>query len=146
MLREALASANTITLDIDLRPDLSQRQIDSRLAHPQGKDSRANYLRKSVGLSPLETNLLRETSTPPERLKSIALTITGYQSIARAISTAGGILFDALDDTLMLKAIPGTLRHRRNVGLGSTNRRLSAASLLLDRRVCRPCYLTKMVE
>jgi predicted flavoprotein YhiN len=65
-------------------------------------------LRKSIGLSPLETNLLRETGTPPERLKSIALAITGHQPIARAISTAGGVSFDALDDTLMLKAVSGT--------------------------------------
>jgi len=105
-LREALAITNPIALDIDLRPDLSQQQIASRLARPQGKESRANYLRKSIGLSPMETNLLRETSTPPERLKSIALAITGHQPIARAISTAGGISFDALDDTLMLKAVP----------------------------------------
>jgi len=105
-LREALAITNPITLDIDQRPDLSQQQIARRLARPQGKESRANYLRKSIGLSPMETNLLRETSTPPERLKSIALAITGHQPIARAISTAGGISFDALDDTLMLKAVP----------------------------------------
>ncbi len=107
-LRDALAGANPIALDIDLRPDLSQQQIGSRLARPQGKDSLANFLRKSVGLSSMETNLLRETGTPPERLKSIALTITGHQPIARAISTAGGLSFAALDDTLMLKAIPGT--------------------------------------
>ena len=107
-LREALARANPITLDIDLRPDLSQQQIEIRLARPQGKDSRANYLRKSVGLSPMETNLLRETGTPPDRLKSVPVTLTGHQPVTRAISTAGGISFDALDDALMLTAIPGT--------------------------------------
>jgi len=107
-LREALVGAKPITLEIDLRPDLSQQQILTRLARPQGKDSRANYLRKSLGLSALEINLLRDTVTPPERLKSIALAITGHQPIARAISTVGGISFDAVDDTLMLKAIPNT--------------------------------------
>jgi uncharacterized flavoprotein (TIGR03862 family) len=107
-LREALAGANPIVLDIDLRPDLSQQQIGSRLARPQGKDSLANFLRKSVGLSPMETNLLRETGTPPDRLKSIAVMLTGHQPLARAISTAGGISFNAFDDKLMLKAIPDT--------------------------------------
>jgi uncharacterized flavoprotein (TIGR03862 family) len=107
-LREALAGTNPIALDIDLRPDLSQQQIESRLARPQGKESRANYLRKAVGLSPMETNLLRETGTSPDRLKSIALMLTGHQPLTRAISTAGGISFGALDDTLMLKAIPDT--------------------------------------
>jgi uncharacterized flavoprotein (TIGR03862 family) len=108
VLREALAGANPITLDIDLRPDLSQQQIGTRLARPQGKDSLANFLRKSVGLSPMTTNLLRETGTSPDRLKSVAVMLTGHQPITRAISTAGGISFDALDDTLMLKTIPGT--------------------------------------
>jgi uncharacterized flavoprotein (TIGR03862 family) len=108
VLREALAGTNPITIDIDLRPDLSPQQIASRLVRPQGKLSLANYLRKSAGLSPMETNLLRETGTPPERLKSIAVMLTGHQPIARAISTAGGISFDALDGTLMLKAIPDT--------------------------------------
>jgi len=107
-LREALAHANPITLDIDLRPDLSQQQIEGRLARPQGKDSRSNYLRKSLGLSPMETNLLRETGMPPDRLKSVAVKLTGHQPLSRAISTAGGISFHALDDTLMLKALPNT--------------------------------------
>jgi uncharacterized flavoprotein (TIGR03862 family) len=108
VLREALASASPITLGIDLRPDLSQQQTSSRLARPQGKESLANFLRKSVGLSALETNLLRETGTPPDRLKSIAVMLTGHQPLTRAISTAGGISFNALDDALMLKAIPNT--------------------------------------
>ena len=108
VLREALAGARPIALDIDLRPDLTQAQIDSRLARPRAKDSLANFLRKSVGLSPVETNLLRETDTPPDRLKSVAVMLTGHQPVTRAISTAGGISFDALDDTLMLKAIPNT--------------------------------------
>jgi uncharacterized flavoprotein (TIGR03862 family) len=108
VLRDALAAHNPVALTIDLRPDLSQQQIARRLGRPQGKDSRANYLRKAVHLSPLESNLLRETGTPPDRLKSIALTLTGAQPLARAISTAGGVRFDALDATLMLKAIPNT--------------------------------------
>lgn len=107
VLREALDTANPITLEVDLRPDFSQQHIARRLARPQGKDSRANHLRKAVGLSPLEANLLRETGTPPERLKSAGLAITGHQPVARAISTAGGISFDALDDALMLKSMQG---------------------------------------
>ena len=108
VLREALGGARPIALDIDLRPDLSQEQINSRLTRLRAKDSLANFLRKSVGLSPVETNLLRETGTPPDRLKSVAVMLTGHQPVTRAISTAGGISSDALDDALMLKAIPHT--------------------------------------
>ena len=140
VLREALATANPITLDIDLRPDLSQQQIASRLARPQGKDSLANFLRKSVGLSPMETNLLRETDTPPERLKSIAVMLTGHQPLIRAISTAGGISFDALDDTLMLNALPGTYAIGEMLDWEAPTGGYLLASLLLDCRVCRPCH------
>ena len=108
VLREALGDAKAVALEIDLRPDLTQQQIERRLARPRGKESLANYLRKAANLSPLESNLLRETATPPERLKSIPLLLTGTQPLARAISTAGGISFDAVDDALMLKAMPGT--------------------------------------
>ncbi|HEY1615499.1 MAG TPA: TIGR03862 family flavoprotein [Rhizomicrobium sp.] len=108
VLREALDGAQPVTLEIDLRPDFSQQQLESRLARPKGKDSRANFLRKSLGLSPLETNLLRETCTPPHRLKSIAVALDGHQPLTRAISTAGGISFGAVDETLMLNALPGT--------------------------------------
>jgi uncharacterized flavoprotein (TIGR03862 family) len=108
VLREALAGVCPIALEIDLRPDRLQRLIAERLARPQGKESLTNYLRKSVGLSQIEANLLRETGTPPDRLKSITVMLTGHQPLTRAISTAGGISFDALDDSLMLKAIPNT--------------------------------------
>ena len=107
-LRDAMAAGETGTVDIDLRPDLSQQQVASRLARPQGKDSLANFLRKAAGLSPMESNLLRETNSPPERMKSISVTITGAQPVTRAISTAGGIAFDAVDETLQLNAIPNT--------------------------------------
>ncbi|HWA89473.1 MAG TPA: TIGR03862 family flavoprotein [Rhizomicrobium sp.] len=107
-LSSALRDALPTALAVDLRPDLSEQQIASRLARPKAKESLANYLRKSLGLSPLEINLLRETGMSPDRLKSVAVTLTGHQPLARAISTAGGISFDAVDDTLMLKAIPGT--------------------------------------
>jgi uncharacterized flavoprotein (TIGR03862 family) len=108
VLRDALAAHDTVTVTIDLRPDLSHEQIANRLARPRGKDSLANFLRKAVGLSPMEINLLRETNMPPDRLKSVPLTLTGAQPLARAISTAGGVSFNALDATLMLKAIPNT--------------------------------------
>src|SRR4029078_10398753 len=65
----------------------------------------------------LETNLLREAygielptdaSTLAKRIKSVPLTLTAPQSIARAISTAGGVAWSAVNDDLMLRARPGT--------------------------------------
>jgi predicted flavoprotein YhiN len=84
------------------------------LQRPRGKESLSNHLRKALHLSPLEINLLRETGDIPSdpaalaaRLKALPLTLTAPQPLARAISTAGGIAFDALDESLMLRALPG---------------------------------------
>ncbi|MDT9120944.1 NAD(P)/FAD-dependent oxidoreductase, partial [Escherichia coli] len=73
----------------------------------------SSFLR-SAGFSPLAVALLHET-TPADgltgnlaaRLKALPLTLTGTTGMARAISTAGGITRDALDDAYMLRAMPG---------------------------------------
>jgi predicted flavoprotein YhiN len=41
------------------------------------------------------------------RLKSWPLTLRAARPVAEAISTAGGVAFDALDQHLMLRALPG---------------------------------------
>ncbi len=86
----------------------------------RGKQSLATFLRKAVQLSPADIGLLQEAAhaakTPlaglaPEALaaliKSLPLRLTGMAPIARAISSAGGVTFDAVDDHFMLTARPG---------------------------------------
>lgn len=100
---------------IDLRPDLKAGDLAARLsARPWGGQSISNILRKAGGLSPLETNLMREAGDLPgdpdglaARIKGVRLPVTGVQGLERAISTAGGVARTAVDDGLMLKARPG---------------------------------------
>jgi uncharacterized flavoprotein (TIGR03862 family) len=110
-LRDAIAKDGNAELHIDLRPDLSEEQLSRLLAKPRGKESLSNFLRKAVKLSPLEINLLREGAFDPTHLarqiKDIAITLTGTALIARAISSAGGVGFEALDQNLMLTSKPG---------------------------------------
>jgi predicted flavoprotein YhiN len=40
-------------------------------------------------------------------IKALPLTLTGTAALDAAISTTGGVAWDALDDTLMLRARPG---------------------------------------
>ncbi|HXC54468.1 MAG TPA: TIGR03862 family flavoprotein [Rhizomicrobium sp.] len=112
-LRDAIDAGGSAVLHIDLRPDMPLDQLAKKLARPRGKESQANFLRKALHLSPLETNLLREAGAmPPDpaalaaRIKALPLTLTAVQPLARAISTAGGVAFAALDDDLMLRALP----------------------------------------
>lgn len=101
---------------LDLKPDEPHDIIANRLRRPRGKDSVSNWLRKCVKLSPAAIGLLREASrnlpTDPDDLarliKALPLTVQGTSGLDRAISTAGGVAFEALDDNLMLRARPGT--------------------------------------
>lgn len=101
------------TLTLDLLPDMSVEDIRARLSRPKGKMSRANFLRKTLKLSPEKQALLMEFGHPlPDDLapliKSLPVTHAGPRPMDEAISTAGGLRLDALDDTLMLKDHPGT--------------------------------------
>jgi uncharacterized flavoprotein (TIGR03862 family) len=116
-LREGILRDGAATLMIDLRPDLPREALATRLAAPRGHQSTATFLRKAAGLSLAGIALLREggrTSVPadPEALagliKAVPVRLTGLQPIARAISTAGGLSLEELDERLMLRGLPGT--------------------------------------
>jgi len=114
-LRDAVERQGGATLLLDLRPDLSLDALTKRLSAPRRGQSASTFLRKAAGLSPLGTALLRESTpqlpTQPDALarliKSVPLTLTGTKSLERAISTAGGIPFDEMDEHLMLRRLPG---------------------------------------
>ena len=114
-LREAVERDGTAALSVDLRPDLSVEALAGRLAKPRGKDSATNWLRKVAGLSPAAVGLLREipgelptgADKLAKRIKAVRLTLTGVQGLARAISSAGGVKLDQVDQGLMLTAMPG---------------------------------------
>jgi uncharacterized flavoprotein (TIGR03862 family) len=114
-LRRALDRDGTTTLTVDLRPDLSVEALAARLGRGRGKDSLSNWLRKAAGLSPVGVGLLREipgevptgADKLARRIKAVRLTLTGVQGLERAISSAGGVRLDQVDERLMLKALPG---------------------------------------
>jgi uncharacterized flavoprotein (TIGR03862 family) len=119
-LREAIAKAGNATLLIALRPDLGIADLAKRLSPPRGKQSLSNFLRKAANLSPVAIGLLQEAaiasgrqlaSLSPEELaaliNAVPIKFTGIAPIARAISTAGGISFDELDNDYMLRKLPG---------------------------------------
>ena len=119
-LRDAIAKDGHATIAVDLRPDSAVAALAERLAAPRGKQSLANVLRKAIKLPPVGTALLHEAALATGRplsslnadalaalIKAVPVRLTGVQPIATAISTAGGIRFDALDEHFMLKAVPG---------------------------------------
>lgn len=98
---------------IDLLPDVDMNALRRRLAKPRGKQSIGNFLRKTLRLDPVKIALLMEFARPlPDDLaqviKALPVRHTGPRPMDQAISTAGGLLFDALDGDLMLLDRPGT--------------------------------------
>jgi uncharacterized flavoprotein (TIGR03862 family) len=113
-IRQACARDGAAEIAIDLRPDLSLDDLAHRLSWPRGKQSFSNFLRKAVGLNPLAIALLRESGPLPERpealaarIKAAALKVKGVAGLERAISTAGGVLWDGLDENLMAQNFLG---------------------------------------
>ena len=104
-------------LEIDLQPDLDADALAARLVdRRRPKDSVSTWLRKG-GLSPVDVALLRDVTgnrLPTEATaiaglaKAVPIPVDGLAPIDRAISTAGGIALDAIDDTGMLLDRPGT--------------------------------------
>ena len=115
-LRETIERDGTAVLTLDLRPDLEQGALAARLAGGKSGDSLSSRLRKAAGLAPEAAAILREAhglSLPSEpaalaaRIKAAPLRLLAPAPLDRAISTAGGLRFDDLDDRFMLRALPG---------------------------------------
>jgi uncharacterized flavoprotein (TIGR03862 family) len=110
------AEGRPTTIDLDLKPDETLAIVTARLRRPRGKDSVSNWLRKCLKLPPVAIGLLREVRRDlpgdPDELaklvKQLRLTVVDVAGLDRAISTAGGVAFEALDSNLMLKHRPGT--------------------------------------
>jgi uncharacterized flavoprotein (TIGR03862 family) len=113
-LRDALEGQHSVTLHLDLRPDLSLADLAARLSGRQGSLSLANYLRRNAGLAPVGIALVQEAlkagaqqNNLADLIKALPLRVTGIFPIARAISSAGGLSWSEVDENLMLRRLPG---------------------------------------
>ena len=116
LLRRDLAARDTRAVTVDLCPDRSEENLLERLSRPKGSRTTASHLRKTIGIAGVKSGLLHEFADAADfsaphllahRLKSLPLSLTRPRPLAEAISTAGGVCFSELDETLMLKKLPG---------------------------------------
>ncbi|PJI84557.1 hypothetical protein BC777_3618 [Yoonia maricola] len=110
MVSRAMRDGAALTLD--MKPDWSHDKLRNALNKPRGKTSLSNHLRKVLKFTPVQSALLAEFGRPfPDDLttliKTLPVTHAGPRPMDEAISTAGGIRFDALTDDLMIKHKPG---------------------------------------
>ncbi len=115
-LREQLAAGGQPPLTLDLAPGYRREALAARLAAPRGKHSIGDWLRRRAGLDAARCALVFEltdkaTLADPDALaahiKALPLRLRAPRPVAEAISTAGGVRLEALDEQLMLHARPG---------------------------------------
>ena len=114
-LREQIEQKSPFTVYLDLFPHRTQSKLKQQLSASRAKQSLSAFW-KRLGLAGVKASLLREVLarellTEPElvakTLKKFPLTLELYRPIEEAISTAGGLGFENLDQELMLKDFPG---------------------------------------
>ena len=115
MLRDEISAKGTAVMQLNLAPDRTEAQLAERLSKPRGSRSMASHLEKTVGMKGVKAGLLREfvpkEEFTEERLaffiKHLPVTLIATRPLDEAISSAGGVNFDALNENLMLKNLPG---------------------------------------
>lgn len=114
-LRDRITRDGKAVLHLDLAPSREEARLAEALARPRAKESTANILRKRAGIEGVKAGLLRELAPDamgdPVRLahaiKNLPLPLLAPRPLEEAISSAGGVIFEALDMHLMARALPG---------------------------------------
>jgi uncharacterized flavoprotein (TIGR03862 family) len=115
-LRDRIAADGSATLFLDLLPDREASRLAGDLSRPQGRHSLTDHIRRTTGLTGVKAALLRELGgrdllADPAHLagliKRLPLRLLAPSPLEDAISTAGGIAFEALDPAFMLRGQPG---------------------------------------
>ncbi len=116
LLREAVTTHGVARLELDLLPGVPLAALSERLARPRGSQSMAKHLHRA-GIDGVKASLLRECAADETfadaamlaaQIKQLSVPLHATRPIDDAISTAGGVHFEALTDRLMLNAVPGT--------------------------------------
>jgi uncharacterized flavoprotein (TIGR03862 family) len=115
-LRDRLEKNGSAALTLDLMPGRMLARLVQDLSKQDGKASFSTRLRKGAGIDGVKAALLREFSSDADRrdpprlaglIKHFSLPVIRPRPIAEAISSAGGVRWSAIDDSYMLKALPG---------------------------------------
>ncbi|MDP2258374.1 MAG: TIGR03862 family flavoprotein [Caulobacter sp.] len=115
-LRDTIAARVEVTVELDLVPDKILERVVAEVAHPRGARSLSSHLQSRAGIKGVKMALLRERLSADQlndpiklsnAIKSLPLTLVAARPLDEAISSAGGVRFESLDETLMLRDLPG---------------------------------------
>lgn len=115
-LREQIAANGSTTIHLDLAPGRDHSRLLKELSRPRNGRSIGEHLRRNAGIEGVKAGLVFETVPKAEWadaakladvIKALPITLKRPRPIEEAISSAGGVMLDAFDPHLMLKALPG---------------------------------------
>jgi uncharacterized flavoprotein (TIGR03862 family) len=116
LLRDQIEGSGQATFHLDLLPDRSAEQVLAQVSHPRGSRSVSSHLKSRLGLEGIKMAIVnelvdKETLHDPARLalqlKALPITLVRARPIDEAISSAGGVMWQGVDDALMSTARPG---------------------------------------
>lgn len=116
LLRDDIIRNGQVTLHLDLLPDMSAEKVLAEVRHPRGTRSLSSHLKSRLNIEGIKAGILyellgKEQMNDPAQLavaiKALPITLVAARPMDEAISTAGGVLFEAIDRHLMLEQLPG---------------------------------------
>ena len=116
LLRDEITAHGHATFHLDLLPDHSPERVLAEVRHPRGARSLTSHLKGRLGLDGIKAAILYEqlgkvgmqdAQLLAQAIKRLPITVLAMRPVQEAISTAGGVSFEALDAHLMLRAMPG---------------------------------------
>ncbi len=116
LLRDEIIRSGHATFMIDLLPHMSLERVQAEVAYPRGTKSLSSHLKSRLHLDGIKSALLHEvldksafqdSAALARAIKSLPIKLQATRPIDEAISSAGGVLFEALNEQLMCRNIPG---------------------------------------
>jgi uncharacterized flavoprotein (TIGR03862 family) len=116
LLRDEIEARGSAVMTLDLAPDRSAEWLAERLSKPRGSRSTASHLEKTVNIRGVKAGLLREfvpkddfanAERLAQSIKNLPIPLIAARPLDEAISSAGGVTFESLDEHLMLRSVPG---------------------------------------
>jgi uncharacterized flavoprotein (TIGR03862 family) len=115
-IRDRIARDGQATVVLDLLPDHDPQRVLAEVTHPRGTRSMASHLQSRLGIKGVKSGLLHECLGKADyadpvklarALKALPLVLKRPRPVDEAISSAGGVRFEALEDGAMLRGLPG---------------------------------------
>ena len=116
LLRDEIEAKGRAVMMLDLAPNRSHERLVKKLSKPRGSRSMATHLEKTVHITGVKAGLLHEFVSKDDFssaeslahfIKNLPVSLTAPRPLDEAISSAGGVTFESLDEHLMLKSMPG---------------------------------------